>query len=185
MITKIYLVRHAHSNYSNDELGRSVSERGWKHVENVSKILAAENIEVFISSPYRRAIQTIEGAAEALGIEIEINENFKERTLSSTPVEEFETTIQSIWKDPSFSLEGGESNIQAQKRGIEELTDVLERYKGKRVAIGTHGNIMAIIMNHYDSRYNYEFWKGLSMPDIYKLSFDEYRLVDVERVWET
>jgi 2,3-bisphosphoglycerate-dependent phosphoglycerate mutase len=184
MITNIYLVRHAHSNYSSDELGRSVSEEGRKNVEYVSKILVAENIEVFISSPYRRAIQTIEDAAVALGIEIELNENFKERILSSTPVEDFETTIQTIWKDPSFSLEGGESNIQAQKRGIEELTHVLERYKGMRVAIGTHGNIMAIIMNYYDSKYNYEFWKGLSMPDIYKLSFDEYSLIDVKRIWE-
>ena len=184
MLTKIYLVRHAHSNYSNDELGRSVSEEGRMHVEHVSKLLIEENIEVFISSPYRRAIQTVAGAAEVLGMNIELNESFKERTLSSIPVEDFETTIQNVWNDPSFSLEGGESNIQAQQRGIGGLTEILEGYKGKRVAIGTHGNIMAIIMNYYDSRYNYEFWKGLSMPDIYKLSFDDNRLVDVERIWK-
>lgn len=184
MFTKIYLVRHAHSNYSRDELGRSVSEDGRKHVEDVSKILVAENIEVFISSPYRRAIQTVEGAAEALGIEIKLNESFKERILSSIPVEDFETTVEKIWENPNFSLEGGESNIQAQQRGIEELKVILERYKGKRIAIGTHGNIMALIMNYYNSKYNYEFWKGLSMPDIYKLSFDNNRLVDVERIWD-
>ena len=184
MLTKIYLVRHAHSNYSSDELGRSVSEEGRKHVEYVSKLLVEENIEVFISSPYRRAIQTVEGAAEALCIKIELNESFKERTLSSIPIEDFETPIQNVWKNPSFSLQGGESNIQAQQRGIEAISDILERYKGKRVAIGTHGNIMAIIMNYYDSSYNYEFWKGLSMPDIYKLSFDNNRLTDVERIWE-
>lgn len=184
MLTKIYLVRHAHSNYSRDELGRSVSEEGRKHVESVSKILVGENIEVFISSPYQRAIQTVEGAAQALGIEIKLNESFKERTLSSIPVEDFETTIQKLWEDPSFSLEGGESNIQAQQRGIKELQVILERYQGKRIAIGTHGNIMTIMMNYFDSRYNCEFWKGLSMPDIYKLSFDSNKLVDVERIWE-
>lgn len=183
MFTNIYLVRHAHSNYSRDELGRSVSEEGRKQVDIVSELLIGEDIEVFISSPYRRAIQTVEGAAEALGIEIVLNEGFRERTLSSVPVEDFETTIQSVWKDPDFSLQGGESNMQAQKRGIEALEDILERYKGKRVAIGTHGNIMAIIMNYYDAKYNYEFWKGLSMPDIYKLSFGNNRLIDVKRIW--
>lgn len=56
MFTKIYLVRHAHSNYSSDEQGRSVSEEGRKYIEGVSKLLIEEGIEVFISSPYRRAI---------------------------------------------------------------------------------------------------------------------------------
>jgi 2,3-bisphosphoglycerate-dependent phosphoglycerate mutase len=183
MLTAIYLVRHAHSNYSSDELERGLSEKGIKDVECVSRLLIEENVEVFISSPCRRAIQTIEGAASAMKMNIELESHFKERILAETPVEDFTTSIQKVWGDPNFVLPGGESNNQAQKRGIEGLSVILERYRGKRIAIGTHGNIMAIIMNYYDSEFDYEFWKGLSMPDIYKLSFEDNILIGVERVW--
>lgn len=183
MLTAIYLVRHAHSNYSSDELGRSVSEKGTKDVESVSRLLIEENIEVFISSPYRRAIQTVEGAANALRMKIKIDHRFKERILAESTVEDFESSIRKLWENSNFSFPGGESNITAQQRGIEGLSDALTRYRGKRIAIGTHGNIMAIIMNYYDSKYGYEFWKCLRMPDIYKLSFEDNRLIDVERIW--
>lgn len=184
MITKIYFVRHAHSDYSSDERERNISEEGKRHIEKVSKILIKENIEAFISSPYKRAIQTIEGAAGTLNIDIVLNESFRERTVSLLPVENFEETIKNAWEDSSFALQGGESNIQAQQRGIEGIQNILKGYKGRKIAIGTHGNIMAIIMNYYDSYYNYDFWKSLSMPDIYKLSFSNDRLIDVERIWE-
>lgn len=41
---------------------------------------------------------------------------------------------------------------------------IIDKYKGKRIAIGTHGNIMAIMMNYFDKKYDYSFWKSLSMP---------------------
>jgi hypothetical protein len=42
-----------------------------------------------------------------------------------------------------------------------------------------------LMMNYYDSIYHYEFWKQLSMPDIYQLTFDEkQQLMNVTRLWE-
>lgn len=63
MVTNLYLVRHAHSAYSADELNRPLSERGQADARKVSGLLIHENIHVLISSPYKRAIQTIEGLA--------------------------------------------------------------------------------------------------------------------------
>lgn len=34
-------------------------------------------------------------------------------------------------------------------------------------------------------RYDYNFWKQLEMPDIYKLIFHEDQLMGVERIWQT
>jgi 2,3-bisphosphoglycerate-dependent phosphoglycerate mutase len=45
MRTEVYMVRHAHSNYSSDELGRGVSERGKKDLAIVTELLVNEKIQ--------------------------------------------------------------------------------------------------------------------------------------------
>jgi 2,3-bisphosphoglycerate-dependent phosphoglycerate mutase len=79
-------------------------------------------------------------------------------------------------------LEGGESSRDAQKRGVAATNKILELYKGKNIVIGTHGNIMVIIMNYFDKKYNFNFWKQLEMPDIYKLSFND-TLFEINKIW--
>lgn len=183
MKTEIYMIRHAHSNYSGDELGRGVSEKGKMDLRLVAELLINEKIDVFFSSPYRRAIETIEGAAKALHLDINIEGKFKERVLSQINIDDFESAIKRLWDNPSYAFEDGESNIEAAQRGVEGLMNILDRHRGKRIAVGTHGNIMAIIMNHFDKRYDYSFWKEMSMPDIYKLSFENNELAGVKRIW--
>jgi hypothetical protein len=63
------------------------------------------------------------------------------------------------------------------------LKSVLNQYRGENIVVGTHGNIMVLIMNYYDKKYNYNFWFNLNMPDVYKLSFEDEILVGVEHIW--
>ncbi|MFP5109538.1 histidine phosphatase family protein [Neobacillus sp. C211] len=60
LLTNLYFVRHAHSTYTPDELGRPLSNRGFSDVERITNILEKENIDIVISSPYKRAVQLIE-----------------------------------------------------------------------------------------------------------------------------
>ncbi|MGN7479785.1 histidine phosphatase family protein [Solibacillus silvestris] len=182
-MTNLYFVRHAHSTYTPDELNRPLSERGLTDAIRVTKLLETEEIDIVVSSPYKRAVQTVEGIAEYKNSKVEIIDGFKERTLTTVPAEDFTIAITKVWEDYNFSWEGGESNIVAQKRGVNTTYDVLERYKDKNVVIGTHGNIMVLIMNFFDRKYDFSFWRNLDMPDIYKLSFDGKVLKNVERLW--
>lgn len=183
MVTTLYFVRHAHSTYSTDEFNRPLSDDGRADARRVTRLLLHENINILISSPYKRAIQTIEGLEKPLRTTIVIEDDFKERILSSEPVPDFGQAISRVWEDFSFAWPGGESNLVAQKRGVQALYNVLQQYKGNSIAIGTHSNIMVLIMNALDKRYDYSFWKQLEMPAIYKLSFHEDKLVDVQRIW--
>ncbi len=183
-MTNLFFVRHADSIYTPDELGRPLSERGLKDVKEVTKLLKKENIEVVVSSPYKRAVQTVEGIANYIDKEIKIVDGLKERTLTTVPIEDFTFAITKVWEYHTFSWEGGESNLVAQKRGVKAIYRLLEAYKGKNVVIGTHGNIMVLIMNFFDQQYDFTFWKNLDMPDIYKLTFHEKMLSKVERMWE-
>ncbi len=183
-LTNIYFVRHAHSKYTPDQLNRSLSEKGMKDAEKITEILMRHNVKIdyVISSPYRRAIQTVEGIACQIGKKVIIEDRFKERVLASGLVEDFDSAIKKVWSDYTFSWNGGESNKTAQKRGIMALKEILKTYKNKNVAIGTHGNIMVLIMNYFDEKYDFSFWKTLQMPDIYKLSFNKEDLIEAEHI---
>lgn len=87
MNTNIYLVRHAHSTYTPDERKRPLSQKGFIVTEKVTEMLQGENIDLVVSSPYMRAIQTVEGIAEYIKKEIIIEEGFKERILAGKPVD--------------------------------------------------------------------------------------------------
>lgn len=118
MPTNLYFVRHAHSIYTPDELGRPLSERGFNDANIVTALLKNEAIDAVYSSPYKRAIQTVEGIAKYIGKEIKIIDDFKERILAEKPVEDYTKAITQVWEDYEFSGAGGESNRVAQKRGV-------------------------------------------------------------------
>jgi 2,3-bisphosphoglycerate-dependent phosphoglycerate mutase len=96
MITDIYLVRHAHSTYTPEELTRPLSNKGFEEAERVTELLVAENITHVVASPYKRAIQTVEGVANTLGLSITLDEGFKERKLAEGPVEDFENSVMKV-----------------------------------------------------------------------------------------
>jgi len=56
-------------------------------------------------------------------------------------------------------------------------------YEGKNIVVGTHGNIMVLMMNYFDPNYDFHFWRNLDMPDIYKLTFKGDKLKEVHRLW--
>jgi 2,3-bisphosphoglycerate-dependent phosphoglycerate mutase len=184
MITNLFFVRHAHSAYSPDERERPLSEKGKKDAERVTQLLRDVRIDHVLASPYKRAIQTVEGVASVTGKTILIEEDFKERQLAEGPVENFDAAIQKVWENPSFSWKGGESNLIAQQRGVRAVLKLLDTYEGKNLVIGTHGNIMVLIINYFDETYGYEFWQKLDMPDIYRLTFNGKQLLEITHHWQ-
>ena len=182
--TKVYLVRHAHSTYSPDEYGRELSEAGRSDVKLLTQQMMERHVDVILSSPYKRAIQTVEGIAQHHHKEIQIMEAFKERTLAGRPVEHFQEAIEAVWRDETFAHPGGESNHEARLRGIDALEEIRNAYQGQSIAIGTHGNLMVLMMSHFDQQYDVTFWRSLDMPDVYCLTFEGETLVNVERIWK-
>ncbi|MDY7043147.1 histidine phosphatase family protein [Virgibacillus sp. M23] len=182
MVTTIYLVRHAHSTSTPDEYNRTLSAQGVIAASQVTDKLTKENIHHVYSSPYRRAIQTIEGTARQLDKTIGLIENVKERILSDKPVKDFQTAITKVWGNYDFAFTGGESNYEAQHRGVKSIFELLEIHQNENIVIGTHGNIMVLIMNYFDRRYDFSFWEKLEMPAIYKLIFREKELQEIQKI---
>ncbi|WP_155591060.1 histidine phosphatase family protein [Lysinibacillus cavernae] len=186
METSILLVRHAASPFIfGEERSRGLSEKGKKDATTLTEAFRSIKIDVMVSSPYWRAIQTIQGMADYRNLEIKIIEGLRERQLKGAyqlPADEREEAIKLSFEDFDFHLHGGESVRHVQNRAIPEIMDLLEKYQGKTIVVGTHGNIMTIIMNYFDARYGYEFWKSTTKPDSYQLFFVGTKLKKVHRV---
>ena len=190
MNTYIYFVRHAISPFSLDnERNRGLSDQGILDSIWVAEILKNEGIDIIVSSSFARAVDTIKPLANLLNKEIIQFEELVERPIASLKyqIEEDDLLkgIERSFIDIDYCMPEGETTRQAQERSIPIIKKLLTDYKGKKIAVGTHGNIMTIILNYFDKSYGNDFWIQTSKPDIYKLEFDDTKLIQVERLWET
>ncbi|MDP5273716.1 histidine phosphatase family protein [Chengkuizengella axinellae] len=187
MKTFIYMVRHGESPKSEGERARGLTDKGKADAYRITEILKREGIEVFVSSPYQRAILTIQELATYSEQEIIVYEDLKERVFSNEDKRMDDNKLLPLLKksfsDPTFAPVGGESNIVCQKRAVKVLKELLTNFQGSKIAIGTHGAVMTLMMGYYDSQYDFNFLLHTSKPDIYRMEFNGQKLVKVERLW--
>ncbi|WP_169088212.1 histidine phosphatase family protein [Paenibacillus sp. PL91] len=188
MKTTIYMVRHAESAYEfGQERTRGLSTEGFAAAKRVADFFADVDVHYMASSPYTRAVQTIQYIAEQKGLDIVEYEELIERPIKGldykAPWDVLYEAIRASFVDKDYALADGESTRKAQQRAIPIIEKLLEEHHGENIVIGTHGNIMTIIMNYYDEKYGFEFWDTTSKPDIYKMTFRSKQLEQVERVW--
>ncbi|MBP3964077.1 histidine phosphatase family protein [Paenibacillus lignilyticus] len=188
MRTYIYMVRHAESPKSDpNERTRGLTGKGWTDSRKITEMLKEEGIDTFISSPYRRAVLTIEELASSCGKEIILFEDLREMTFSSADGtmtdKDFYLFVEKMFRDPDLSLPGSETIKACMDRAVKVVAEILVNFRGQKIVIGTHGMVMTLMMRYFDSQYNYEFLLQTSKPDIYIMEFDGEVLVGVQRMW--
>lgn len=184
-MTIVYFIRHAEPNYknSNDAL-RELTQKGLEDRKLVTKFLSTKNIDVILSSPYKRSIDTVKPFAEKYNFEIEVIDDFRERKVDSIWIEDFTTFCIQQWSDFSYKLSDGETLGEVQKRNIIALKNVIKKYPDKNIVIASHGTAMSTIINYFDNTFGYvdfEKIKGL-MPWVIKLIFDKDALQQIEMI---
>lgn len=184
-MTHIYFVRHAEPNYNNhNDLTRELTEKGLSDRKLATSYLADKSIDIALSSPYIRSIDTIKDFADAYNLTITTIEDFKERKIDSCWIEDFNSFARKQWEDFSYKLSDGESLDDVQKRNISALNQVLQTYDGKNIVIGSHGTALSTIINYYQPAFLYsqfEQIKGL-MPWIVHFVFDGNECIKIESV---
>ena len=182
----LYFIRHAESIYrpEDEDFNRPLSEKGKADAKHL--IDKFENIEIgkIYSSPYFRALNTVQGIAEEKELDIEIINNLRERKVAENYIDDFQTFSTSQWKDFKYSLPGGESLKEVQKRGIKALNKIIDNPQDENVNIiaGGHGTWLGVILNYFDKNYGYDYWKELKMPDIFLFEFENSNVKSIKRI---
>lgn len=173
--TRIIFVRHAQAIYDDDDRTRPLTEAGLKRREVVVETLKDFHIDRFLSSPYKRSMDTIQTAADYFGMPIETDERFREREAGTWD----DDWLERRWADFLCAEEGGECLASVQQRNMEALKEVLAKNAGKTVVIGTHGTALSTILNYYDSSFGLEDFLRIVwwMPYIIELTFEGDKLI--------
>jgi 2,3-bisphosphoglycerate-dependent phosphoglycerate mutase len=160
-----------------------LTEEGFKQTEELAGFFTDKKIKRIISSPFKRAIQSIEPTAQKLGVEVEHEDRLAERVLSTEPLEDWMDKLAASYREMELKFPGGESSQEATNRALE----VIEQLKAggtENTIIVTHGNLMSLILKFYDDDFGYGDWKRLSNPDVYLLTLEENTKEEkLERLW--
>ena len=187
-MTTIYFIRHAQAdNTNNDNRNRPLTEKGLVDRTLVTDFLKDKEIDVIISSPYKRAVDTISDFAELVGIEIEIIEDLREREAASerfTSINDFSSYKKMQWNDFNYKISNGESLSEVQARNIDAIGNIINKYRNKNIVIGTHGTALSAIINYYDNTYGFDEYKAMEMimPWVVKMDFENSDCIGIEKI---
>lgn len=173
-MTTVYFVRHAEPNYDNhDDISRELSNKGLRDRKLVTEFLLDKQIDVVLSSPYKRAIDTIADFAELTDLEIQIIEDFRERKVDSEWIDDFNAFCEKQWENFDYKLSDGETLKEVQSRNISALDTVLKTYNEKNIVVGSHGTALSTIINYYDKTFGYSDFEKIRnlMPWVVKFVF--------------
>lgn len=175
----VYIIRHCEAEGQSSDA--QLTEQGLKQALNLSGFFSKIKVDRIISSPYERAIQSIQPLAKQLNIEIEIDEKLTERVLSTKDISDWKNKLRTTFEDVLLKFEGGESSQEAKERIVDVVEDVFKDTSENTVIV-THGNLMSLLLNNYNKSFGFDDWQDLSNPDIYVLR-KKGNKVTQKRLW--
>jgi 2,3-bisphosphoglycerate-dependent phosphoglycerate mutase len=164
----IYLVRHCET--SGQEPDASLTPAGREQAHILGAWLSRMAVERVVSSPYARAYQSAVPLAGRLNLPVDTDARLVERVLSGTPLSDWRENLAASFTEWDRCLPGGESSRAATARGVAALCDVLSHPVTVTVVV-THGNLLALLLKHYDDAVGFAEWQRLTNPDVYRVQF--------------
>lgn len=150
---KIYYVRHGQTDWNlarkmqGGQTERELNETGIKQAEETKKQLENVNYDIVICSPMDRAKQTAEIINKERNVPIIIDERIRERKLGElegNPITE--ECEKEIWDyNLNVELKNGESILEFEKRILNFIEEIKEKYKDKLVLIIAHGGVAKVL----------------------------------------
>lgn len=180
MTQRLYLIRHCKA--EGQEPDAPLTSEGRLQAKQLAEFLSDKGIERIVSSPFVRACETVDPLAQKLNIPVEIDERLRERVLSVAWLPNWLECLRESFSDFDLSFCGGESNREAMERAVHAVRDYIGLESTTTIAIVTHGNLLTLLLRHFDGSYGFEEWKRLSYPDVFLVECPKDGL-SVVRVW--
>ena len=154
----VYLVRHAQSQPTHEvaEPAWPLSERGRAQATRLVEVLEPLSIQEVHTSPYVRCRDTIASFVASAKVPVQEHYDLRERKLALTMVDNFVDVWQRSWNDFGFALPGCETSDLAQQRVHAAVLQICEGTGVESLAISSHGNVLALLLNRLDGRFHIE-----------------------------
>ena len=176
---EVVLVRHAAA--TGQHASAPLSADGYRQAVELAEFLRRFEIDRVVSSPFRRAVESVEPFANHRGLAIETDARLVERVLSARSLPDWREHLRRSFEEPDYCLLDGESSRVAQARATAAVLGAAAG--GRRSLVVTHGNLLALILKWVDSEVGYEVWAQLSNPDVFVIHTDGPGPRRFRRVW--
>jgi 2,3-bisphosphoglycerate-dependent phosphoglycerate mutase len=174
---KITAIRHCKAD--GQESLAALTAEGEQQAKELATFLEGQHYDCVVSSPFKRAIDTIKPFAELSEQSIKIDERLAERILSAEADPNWRSNLERTYIDEHLKFPGGESTFEAKQR-ISSFINDLQTESYKSVLIVTHGNLLSLMINLFDPSFGFKEWELLSNPDVYLI---DVSLKDVSKLW--
>lgn len=162
----VILIRHCESSGQHPEA--PLTETGRAQARELAERLAVLPIDRIVSSPYARAVATIEPFAKRAKLPIELDARLAERRLSPEPIDHWRDVVRRSFDDPDFGIPGGESGRETLLRGWAAISSVLDG-RHRLPAVASHGQLLSLVLHSIDPTFGFAGWEALRNPDVYRL----------------
>tara|TARA_B100000780_G_scaffold159711_1_gene111615 strand:+ start:492 stop:1094 length:603 start_codon:yes stop_codon:yes gene_type:complete len=176
---KIYLIRHGKAVMEGTDIERALDEDGKIQAISLCKKIKEQfkdkKIKIF-SSPFIRAMQTVEGLSQEMNVQIEHTASLEEIKMGKDPQLSKHEIIEKMWADDKFKTENGTSQSEHVSIIKSELDKIFNDFYNNEydLILVSHGNSIGIILKYFfDIQFKFEDWKKISMPDMYYLEFNK------------
>lgn len=211
-MTEVYLIRHSEKyrdvcNINNDDSFQICNEKiilsakGEFLANRLANMEEMSNIDVVFASNYVRSIGTAKYIADRNGILVNVDKNLGERVYGVNSVNEIVSGFEvKQWEDIDYKLVNGESRRDVTNRMYDTVNRILDDYKGKRIAIVSHGTAIGFLLsrwcnislnynddNKLDTKIMFNnrviFNGNFPAPCVFKLVFDDgNNIVNIENI---
>lgn len=170
-MTTLYLIRHAQSRPLAHQPEREwrLSEVGTEQARGLVGVLGRLGVQRIYTSPYQRSRDTLSPFAAAHGLEVTLHEGLRERRIAGQWLADFREVWQRSWADFSHALEGGENSWTCRSRIADAVGAIARQHPGETIALGSHGNAIALFLHYVDATYGIEQASALRTPEIVKV----------------
>lgn len=208
MKTIIYILRHSEpmkleNNLSNDSIQlknekQILSLEGERRAKILCENTELKSVDVVISSNYVRAMSTAKYIANKNNKDLIIKDDFGERKFGINSWDELpENSGDKQLEDENYKMQNGESRKEVTQRMQNTLNTILEQYRGKKIAIVSHGTAMFWLFmtwcevkpsnkGEWARKFyfnNQEFFDGkFFAPELFKLEFEDKKLINIENI---
>jgi len=156
-------VRHCESEGQAPEAALTAAGRA--QADRLAEALSAQGIVRIVSSPYRRARDSIAPLADRLRLPVELDERLAEHRLSPQPIDAWREHVARAFVDLDARAPGGDSPRETLARAWAALHDALAT---PGALIVSHGQLLGLVLHRIDGRFGFAGWQAMTNPDVFR-----------------
>ncbi|MFJ4651070.1 histidine phosphatase family protein [Nocardia sp. NPDC088792] len=171
-----------------DNYHRPLAAEGMRQADRLVDDLIRFAPAKIVSSPYLRAVQTVEPLSRALGSPVKPMPALREWDSGLPRTPQWERYYGDSWDDPTHVYGDGESLAQLTSRSTSAVTELAREHPTTAVIVGSHGMFISrALLGLGAPGVSWQFSCAMPMPAIYRLDFFESKLrvrgPGLESVW--